>query len=59
MKQLKDLSLAEIDTIFRAATTTAQEEAAARDLPKVGLDEHGKLVEHPAYKVNYTGRSVA
>jgi hypothetical protein len=44
MKAVKDLSLKELDELFRAATSAAKEEADARGLPVVGLDKDGKLV---------------
>jgi hypothetical protein len=43
MKEVKDLSLKELDQLFRAATRAAREEAFARELPLVGFDKDGKL----------------
>lgn len=45
MKELKQLSLEELDDLFRHATSAAKKVAKARGLPKVGLDQDGKLVE--------------
>jgi hypothetical protein len=43
MKKVKDLSLKELDQIFRAATGAAKEEAVAHGLPVVGVDKVGNL----------------
>ncbi|MCA1452794.1 hypothetical protein I6F35_06115 [Bradyrhizobium sp. BRP22] len=44
MKAIKDISLKELDDMFRAATLAAKEQADAHGLPVVGLDKNGKLV---------------
>jgi hypothetical protein len=43
MKKVRDLSLQELDQIFRAATDAAKEEAVAHGLPIVGVDKDGSL----------------
>jgi uncharacterized protein GlcG (DUF336 family) len=45
MKKVRDLSLQELDQIFRAATGAAKEEAVARGLPIAGVDKDGSLVK--------------
>ncbi|WP_424630448.1 hypothetical protein [Bradyrhizobium sp. SYSU BS000235] len=64
MKAVKDLSLSELDKLFRSATAAAKEEAAKHDLPKVGFDKDGKLSVHPDddasyHQKKYKGRNVA
>ena len=45
MKKVKDLSLQELDQIFRVATGAAKEEAIAHGLPVVGIDKDGNLIK--------------
>jgi hypothetical protein len=45
MKKVKDLSLQELDQIFRTATGAGKEEAIAHGLPVVGIDKDGNLIK--------------
>jgi len=59
MKELQNLTLQEIDDLFRTATIAAKEEADAHDLPVVGIDENGNLIVHPGFDSVYKNRNVA